>query len=633
MLLHELFQEKVEEVSMSPGALKDFAATPFAQSMTAGFEAELVIPNVSEDDEDDEDEPRPDYDEDAEIYSFEEIKDFFTGDYNSSREVDRAIERMQEEFVDDAESAFEEEMKDDLVGHIRAAAKDDGMSEEEIDAIIQDGRDNSDYESYLDDAKEEFRSDYYDMYFQDWIRNNYNSMSDFGQAFNLAWPSYTFGPRRRRARYPIGSEDRNGPNISDVASKIQTAIGIKVKGSSSYHSTKRGTDFFILEPDSSIDADEDEGEAGLELISPPMPLTQCLEYLDKVFKWANEYGCRTDSSTGFHMGISIPDQTIENVDHLKFILFLGDEYVLQQFNRENNTYASSMYKKITTAITQSNNDPAEILNSFKQGMNSIAAKTVRRLIVNKSDRQVTVNIKPNYIEVRSAGGDYLNELDKIKNTLLRYVRTMGLAADPEAEKQEYAKKLYKMLAPTIKSGDENVIQYFSQYSAGTLPAAALKSFIKQAQMKRAGKKDGAATAAALASATAATGGSVATSIPDSYRMVDRNNEYLATVNADTFFDAYTRARRIATTAQLASNAWRLIDPNGRQVWPDPGTSSTTSSPASTAGTYVITYRSPNDGEQRTAIDANSASEAEEWFRSNHPSTYQILNVSTPIQRR
>ena len=620
MLLHELFQEKVEEVSMSPGALKDFAATPFAQSMTAGFEAELVIPNVSG--YGDSYESEPDYDMDERIRGWDDIRDFFVGDYNTRRTVDRAIEEMQEEFFSDGSDAFSEEMQDEIIDYIRAAAKDDGMSQEEIDAMIEDPNDNSDYEKYMDNAREELESDFYENYFNTWIRN-YPRMSTVSENFNLDWPYWT-----------SPGEGAGENEITDVAAEIEGAIGMKVKGSSGYHSTKRGTDFFILEPDSSIDADEDESEAGLELISPPMPLTQCLEYLDKVFKWANAYGCRTDSSTGFHMGISIPDQTIENVDHLKFILFLGDEYVLQQFNRENNTYASSMYKKITTAITQSNNDPAEILNSFKQGMNSIAAKTVRRLIVNKSDRFVTVNVKPNYIEVRSAGGDYLNELDKIKNTLLRYVRTMGLAADPEAEKQEYAKKLYKMLAPTVKSGDENVIQYFSQYSAGTLPAAALKSFIKQAQMKRAGKKDGAATAAALARAPAATGGSGATSIPDSYRMVDRNNEYLATVNADTLFDAYTRARRIATTAQLASNAWRLIDPNGRQVWPDPGTSSaTTSSPASTAGTYVITYRSPNDGEQRTAIDANSASEAEEWFKSNHPTTYQVLNVSTPIQRR
>jgi hypothetical protein len=608
MLLNELFQEKVEEVSMSPGALKDFAATPFAQSMTAGFEAELIIPGVSGGDDDDYD-TEPDYDQDERIYSYEDIRNFFQGDYNSRRTVDGAIENMQEEFLDEAEPAFEEEMKDDILNYIRTAAKDDGMSEEEIDALMQDGTDNSDYEKYLDDARDEFRTDFYDNYFERWIRENYRTMQRFGEAFDLTWPHWT-----EARRDSIGETD-----IDDVANQIEGAIDMKVKGSSGYHSTKRGTDFFILEPDSSINADEDEGEAGLELVSPPMPLTQCLEYLDKVFKWANAYGCRTDSSTGFHMGISIPDQTIENVDHLKFILFLGDEYVLQQFNRENNTYASSMYKKITAGITQGNNDPAEILNSFKQGMNSIAAKTVRKLIVNKSDRFVTVNIKPNYIEVRSAGGDYLNELDKIKNTLLRYVRTMGLAADPEAEKQEYAKKLYKMLAPTVKSGEENIIQYFSQYSAGTLPATALKSFLKQAQMKRAGNKQS-----------------------DVLNKGPKNRHYKIIRTSDGFqvheFLAYDIAqaelimKQYITDRQgdLSKYSVEYVPPGARTISPQ---QTLAGSPASTAGTYVITYRSPIDGEQRTAIDANSASEAEEWFRSNLPSTYQILNVSTPIQRR
>jgi len=278
-------------------------------------------------------------------------------------------------------------------------------------------------------------------------------------------------------------------------------------------------------------------------------------------------------------------------------------------------------------------NPEALLNAFRRGMNTIAADTIKRLLTSGKDRYVTVNIKENYIEVRSAGGDYLGDLDKIKNTLLRYVRAMGLAADPEAEKQEYAKKLYKLLASTMQPGEEDVIKYFAQYSAGTLPAAALKSFIKQAQMKRAGKKDGAATNAAYTNALATSVGGGTRGTPGAYRMTDNRGGYLSTITSDYLVVAYGIANERARAAGLAADSWKLFAPNGLQVYPDPGTSSTTSSPASTAGTYVITYRSPTDGEQRTAIDANSASEAEEWFQSNHPTTYQVLNVSTPIQRR
>ena len=59
--------------------------------------------------------------------------------------------------------------KDEIIDYIRAAAKDDGMSQEEIDAMIEDPNDNSDYEKYQNDAREELESDFYDNYFQKWI--------------------------------------------------------------------------------------------------------------------------------------------------------------------------------------------------------------------------------------------------------------------------------------------------------------------------------------------------------------------------------------------------------------------------------------------------------------------------------
>jgi hypothetical protein len=110
------------------------------------------------------------------------------------------------------------------------------------------------------------------------------------------------------------------------------------------------------------------------------------------------------------------------------------------------------------------------------------------MIKTVSDRYVTVNIKTNYIEVRSAGGNYLDDLDKIKLTLLRYVRAMGLAADPEAEKKEYAKKLYKFLSPLIKGDDTDTLNWFSLYSAGALTPEELKVKIRRAETRRAAKK-------------------------------------------------------------------------------------------------------------------------------------------------
>jgi hypothetical protein len=49
-------------------------------------------------------------------------------------------------------------------------------------------------------------------------------------------------------------------------------------------------------------------------------------------------------------------------------------------------------------------------------------------------------------------------------------------------------------------------------------------------------------------------------------------------------------------------------------------------PMANAQTYIIKYVDPDGAVQRTAIDANSADQAREWFVSNHPRTYNITDV-------
>jgi hypothetical protein len=697
MRLYDIInEEQIDEVSMSPGALTDFAKTEFAQSMTAGFEAELVIPNAESGDEDD---IEPDYDEDRRCRSTDDIRRFFEGDYNSERQIERAIEQIDEEFFEYADEQimnnFENEEVEMIITKI---LKDNGKTPEEIEEImgVEDKRYNRDYQDAYDQAWEEYREGAdYDQYVRGFFDRNYRFMSDVANSVNLDWPHYTSGG------------NGEGESSEDIAADIAASIGMPVKASSGYHGAKRGTGFFILEPDSSIDSDS--GEAGLELVSPPMPLAQCLEYLDKVFAWADGRGCTTNSSTGFHMGISIPDQSRENVDHLKFTLFLGDEYVLKQFGRESNSYTKSMVQQMTQKLKNlgagsGRMDAESMLRTFKDGLNSSAAKFVKTSLTTTHDRYVTVNIKDKYIEVRSAGGDYLGDVDKIKNTLLRYVRAMALAADPEAEKQEYAKKLYKFMSPMVR-GDEDVIKYFSQYSAGTLPATALKSFVRQAQMKRSNKKvagekgvlgegpnlylfkyysvvdpaddpenftievrgdsrrgaianfrtkfeegdynileikdiditDNSASHAQARASAQASG---------VYRITNDTGGYIGTITSDNAMDAYTQAFQRLQAAGMENSSWRLMGPGGVQIYPDPAFGPTASNqnrretddlpelPSefvddpmdADPATYIIKYVDPQGEQQQTAIDANSAEAAKQWFQSNHPRTYNITDV-------
>jgi hypothetical protein len=89
-------------------------------------------------------------------------------------------------------------------------------------------------------------------------------------------------------------------------------------------------------------------------------------------------------------------------------------------------------------------------------------------------KYTSAHIQDGYIEFRSAGGDWLAEGDaepgKLENTMLRYARAMQIAADPSAERKEFAKKLYKLVAP---EGDSQ-LALFSQFAAGEIDKEQLK---------------------------------------------------------------------------------------------------------------------------------------------------------------
>ena len=79
--------------------------------------------------------------------------------------------------------------------------------------------------------------------------------------------------------------------------------------------------------------------------------------------------------------------------------------------------------------------------------------------------------------IAHATGAPLRELIRSKEP--QYLE-LGLD-DPNKYREEYLKKLYKLLGP---KNNKDTIAYFAQYVAGEIPKAALRSFIKQAQLER-----------------------------------------------------------------------------------------------------------------------------------------------------
>ncbi len=497
---------QLNEINMSLSNLRRLAAAiPGAR---AGMEFEMIVPGASVGDDVD---WERDYDQDERCRSISDIVEFFGVDDsngmnpNGRNDLRRLQERLESDYFDwrseQANTSWERNMReaitdyienydefdrDEAVDEVRAAWIADNpegdpdsdeaqrIIEKEVDArerefindVIDEGSGNSIYDAAYEDYINDQENEYDD---ESWLRDNgYRYMSDIESNYDISWPYYT------------SNSDGDGPDVHSIASDFENMIDRNVNASDSYHSARRDGTSYVVEPDGSLEGDD--GESGLEFVSPPLPLGEMLTDLDKVIRWAKRNNYYTNESTGLHINVSVPGYSLEKLDYVKLALLMGDEYVLQQFGREANTYCKAAIKFIKQKATPETIDVA--MKKMKQELNTAVSKLIHSGITNK---YTSINTKDSYVEFRSAGGNWLEEdLAKLESTLLRFTVALDAALDESKYKEEYAKKLYKLIAPS--DDGTNTLQYFAKYSAGEIPKAALRSFIKQAQLQRQVKK-------------------------------------------------------------------------------------------------------------------------------------------------
>jgi Putative amidoligase enzyme len=519
-LMMELEQfQTLDEVKMSPTSLRQFADSPEAKGIRAGFEAELIFPGLGETEDE---ELEPDMDQDERAYSVQQVIDFFSNDdwgYGMSDRTARQVEeelddmylewrdeQIRRDFQYDSEDLITElwledrpmterihdaltsgmDLSDDEADAVirfhdrikRDEIKGSEMSEAELDMRqqysqarsialdvleedVQGSIDTQDsiYDQALDNFRDNWSGDD-DSFFSD-IGLRY--MSDIQNNFNLDWPYMTTTGRGGEGGYSVDS-------ANDLARDLRSTLGVKTLTSGGYHSAARDNSHWIFEPDSSLTTDTYD-DMPVEIVSPPMPLKECLTKMDEFFAWAKGHDAYANSSTGFHMGVSLPTQFNEDVDYVKLILFLGDQYVLEQFGREGVTYCASAMKKLKNRI--GNDRGSAIADALKLMKHNLIELAHRSLADNSGfGKYTSINPKGNYIEFRSAGGaDYFDDIDRLKLTMLRYARAMSIAGNPAADRNEYYKKLYKLISP--KENDP-ALALFSRFSAGELNADELK---------------------------------------------------------------------------------------------------------------------------------------------------------------
>jgi len=497
------------EVSMSPGALRDWANSDEAKDIVAGFEMELIFADT-EGAADDYDEAEPDWDRDEPIRgrSFDDVIEWFDNDefgyaVSNMQNVDQLRATMDEDYFEKADewinSEFEEvagekvrEIMDDDVWEPTKEDRYDDVANElfeksyealdeeeqeqvrdtafdyylnEVDEAVSEQYNNEYWEQAMEDFREDRWGDY--TWEQFWNDIGDRTMSDIGDRYDITWPFLTGGSGEGNRSWEEIEQSLVNEPLADTDFSVTVGAG--------YHGTARRDNLFILEPDSSLEADESE-DAGVEIVSPPMPLGLATVTLENMLIWAKDSStdAYTNSSTGLHMGISIPGT--ENIDYVKLVLFSGDKYILEKYGRLQNSYTPSafdMLKRRGNSLSQSPELLKQSLDKMHDNLEAAAEEFIRG---STGDNKFTsMGIKSGYIEFRSPGGNYLDmDIPDVINTMLRFARAMKIASDPNAYRQEYQKKLYKIATQDGYTSVNKFNQLFADYQTGNLDADGLK---------------------------------------------------------------------------------------------------------------------------------------------------------------
>jgi hypothetical protein len=458
-----LLEAILDEAEMTPRAFQEFLASPLVTGMKMGFELESVIRGVRDYNE----EPEDDMSYDERTYDIENILEFFrNGDNpNTDRTISELRDKLYEDFMEWQDAEFDDYLKTEdaqtnLKELTREILDDRDYNERQIKLAFDAAEEGKPSDEYVDaeiSAMERIRDEWQNGDGDNWDKYadsmDMNYMSEVYYKFEnfLYWPYTSYG------------DGEEYLNVEWVADALYDETKIKAAGFDSYHSGSRSRaqekGEWIIEPDSSIEVDE-SNDGGLEFVSPALEINEALKQMQQVLEFIREHGY-TNSSTGLHINISVPDYNVDKLDYVKLAIFLGDKHVLEQFDRLSNHYCDGAYKKIGNKVQQMKGDELKaVMNKMKEGLTLAASKIIH---TGYTSKYTSINTKEGYIEFRSPGGDYLNKTkEELVNTALRMALALRIATDPEMYKKEYQKRLYKVLTD---SGEKDDLTKFKDYIA------------------------------------------------------------------------------------------------------------------------------------------------------------------------
>ena len=464
----------LDEVAMSPSSLAKWANSPEAEGILMGVEYEMYVPDVSNAEE---------YDS----FSEQDIKKykqmFAVWKIDSIHEyVDRRIKYELKDYIrevvvnefdydsadKEAKKALGKKASDEEIGDYVS----DMIADKVKEVLSMDKVDNPEYASYVesasnimeDEAKEHFDS----ATESDWLESiGIDKMSDVSEDWGYTWPWWR------------STKNDGTRSIDDIARIFKEDMGIsKLNVGAGWHTAERERGSWIIERDGSLDRPNDMDDAGLEFIAPEVPVAKAIDTIQKVQSWARQNRCYTNATCGLHMNVSVPNYSLENLDYVKLAIFLGDNYILDQFRRKGNDFA----KSVSDLIVLKTNF-VDVEKVFAKMRSSLSKEASRLIHAGNRARQSSINAKDGWVEFRGPGGDWINESpDKLVNTILRCGIALKIATNENAYREEYAKKLYKLLSPQGEVNDAT--QLFSLYSTGQLDTKTLAMRLEKLRAQR-----------------------------------------------------------------------------------------------------------------------------------------------------
>ena len=244
------------------------------------------------------------------------------------------------------------------------------------------------------------------------------------------------------------------------------------------------SDYYDVETDDSLRPEINE--VGIEIIGPPQKFQDLKNDYLKLLDFMGKNGAYTNDSCGLHVNISLLNYDITKLDYVKLIIFLGDNYVLKNFDRMSNTYTASSMDSFSKTM-----DPGRALMALDALKTNLNTRAGFFLSNNVTSKYSSVNIKRDRVEFRAPGGNWMEkDPEFIFGIIARMIFALHIALDNTLYQKQYASRLYRVIHDSTNSENNNATTLFSMYSAGLIGKDEIRRSLEKRREARAASQSG-----------------------------------------------------------------------------------------------------------------------------------------------